>query len=85
MELVKSVIPFLKETINHHKKWNSRRFAASNLGSIGEKHPEQVNDVIPIMIDYIKKPFEVTTRKPLEINARGVSLTMDLSPEKNVV
>ena len=71
--------PTLKETIKNHNEWNSRRFAAFNLGSIGEKHPELVRDIIPVMIDYIKKPFEVTKRKPRKIEVKGITITFDIS------
>lgn len=82
VELIKTMIPTLKETIKKHNEWNSRRFAAFNLGSIGEKHSELVRDIIPVMINYIKKPFEVTKHKPMKIEAKGMTITMDLSPDK---
>jgi len=54
---------------------------AFNLGSIGSKHPELVKEAIPIMIDYIKKPIEVTKREPTRVEAKGVVIEMNLNPE----
>jgi hypothetical protein len=82
IELVKPLIPKLVKNLENHPEWNARRFSAFNLGTIGLKNPELVKDAVPIMIDYITRPHEVTKRQPINVRAGGYSISMDLSPEK---
>ncbi len=82
VELIKPLIPLLKETIRNSKEWNTRRFAAFNLGRIAEKQPDLVGDIIPVMIDYIKNPFEVTIRDPVKIETSIGTISWDMSVEK---
>ncbi|GEM_PF-1225364 len=82
VEWVKPMIPKLIKNLKDHPEWNGRRFSAFNLGSISAKNPELVEDAIPIMIEYIKKPFEVTKRYPITVKAKGYTVSLDLSAEK---
>jgi len=82
IEWVKPMIPKLIKNLKDHPEWNGRRFSAFNLGTIGTKNPELVEEAIPIMIEYIKKPYEVTKRNPIKIETKGVTISMDLSVEK---
>ena len=79
IELVRSLIPALKEAIRNHEEWNSRRFAAFNLGVIGEKHPEIVEDIVPILISYIKSPFQISKLESEKIEIEGLTLTISCS------
>jgi hypothetical protein len=79
--LIKPLIPKLKETVRTHSEWNTRRFAAFNLGAIAEKNPEEVKDIVPVMIDYIKNPNKVTDRKPMEVEVKGVKISINLDPD----
>lgn len=82
IELVKPLIPKLIKNLKDQPEWNARRSSAFNIGMIGSKNPELVNDAIPVMIDYIKKPYEVTKREPITVQANGFTFSMDMSPEK---
>ncbi len=79
---VKPLIPHLIRTIKESPEWNSRRFAAFNLGKIGLKDANSIKEAIPIMVDYINNPTEVTKREPLKIKTKEIVITMDLSAEK---
>lgn len=81
IELIKTLIPILKETIRSHGEWNTRRFAAFNLGSVGEKHPELAKDTIPVMIDYIKAPFKITKPKSSKVEVEGMTVTFAISDD----
>ena len=82
VELVKILIPKLIKNLREHPEWNVRRFSAFNLGTIGMKHSDLVKEAVPIMINYIKKPYEVTKRQPLKVKTNDYSISMDLSAEK---
>ncbi len=82
IDWVKPMIPILIKNLRTHPEWNGRRFSAFNLGAIGAKNPELVEDAVPIMIEYIKKPHEVTKREPIKVKAKGVTISMDMSAEK---
>jgi len=75
------LIPSMIKALEHDPEWNTRRFVTFNLGSIGSKYPELVKEAIPIMIDYIKKPIEISKRKLLKVETKDVTITMDLSAE----
>ncbi|MCG2720058.1 MAG: hypothetical protein L6266_05025, partial [Nanoarchaeota archaeon] len=47
ISLVEDLIPLLIEALKTDEEWNSRRFAAFNLGAIGTKKPELVKKAIP--------------------------------------
>ena len=79
IELVRPLIPALKEAIRNHEEWNSRRFAAFNLGAIGEKRPEIIEDIVPILISYIKSPFEISKPESEKIEIEGITLTFSFS------
>lgn len=79
---VKPLIPQLIRTIKENPEWNSRRFAAFNLGKIGSKDANPIKEAIPIMVDYINSPTEVTKREPLKIETKEIVITMELSSEK---
>jgi hypothetical protein len=57
------------------------RNSTEPLGAIGSKKPEVVKEAIPIMIEYIKNPIEVTKRKPTRVEAKGIVIEMNLSAE----
>ena len=78
---VQDLIPIMIKALIQNPEWNTRRFVAFNLGSIGSKHPELVKEAISPMIDYIKHPKEVTKRKPTRVEAKGVVIEMNLSAE----
>jgi hypothetical protein len=74
IELVRPLIPALKEAIRNHGEWNYRRFAAFNLVAIGEKRPEIVEDIVPILISYLKAPFEISKPESEKIEIEGMTL-----------
>lgn len=82
LKWVKPMIPELIKNLKDYPEWNGRRFSAFNLGKIATKEPDFVKESIPIMINYIKKPYEVTKRDPITVKSDKYSVSIDLSSEK---
>lgn len=80
-EYTLSLIPRLIEILKNYPLWNVRRVCSYNLGEIGAKDVNLVKEAIPIMIDYIKNPYEVTKHNSSNLKLQNECDLSDLFPE----
>ena len=66
ISFVEKFIPLLKEKLRTSSYWNTRRFIAFNLGAIGSKYPNKVEDIIEELVSYIESPQKVAKQTKLD-------------------
>ncbi len=69
ISLVEKFIPLLKDKLRTSSYWNTRRFIAFNLGAIGSKYPEKVEDIIGDLVSYIESPKKIAKQTKLDTTA----------------
>jgi ssDNA-binding Zn-finger/Zn-ribbon topoisomerase 1 len=92
LNLIKPIIPCLKINLKENSSWEIRRVLSFNLGNIGSVDPELIKDIIPIMVDYIKKPYIIKEKdnsikfklfgKELSLNVNLDNLFGDIDPKE---
>jgi hypothetical protein len=70
------LVPKLIEILKSHPEWCVRRVSSHNIGEIGAEDINLIKDAIPIMLNYIEHPYEVTKK------FSNFDLLLDLSYDK---